>query len=77
VAIDGTQYAPATVTVRRGQPVSWTNKDPFPHTVTVPGLFDSGNMAPGATWTYVPRRAGQYDYICTLHPNMRGRLVVE
>jgi plastocyanin len=77
VAIDGTQYVPATVTVRRGQRVAWLNQDPFPHTVTVPGVFDSGSIAAGAKWTFTPRRAGSYDYICTFHPNMHGRLVVE
>ena len=77
VAIDGTAYAPAAVTVKRGTRVTWTNQDPFPHTVTAPGRFDSGSIAAGASWSYVARTPGQYDYICTLHPNMKGQLVVE
>ena len=76
MAIDGTAYAPAVVTVERGTRVTWENRDPFPHTVTVPGMFDSGSMAAGARWSYVAARAGTFDYICTLHPNMRGKLVV-
>ena len=77
VAIDGTAYAPPTVTVKRGTRVTWVNQDPFPHTVTAPGRFDSGSIAAGASWSYVARTPGQYDYICTLHPNMKGQLVVE
>ena len=77
MAIDGTAYDPPEVTVARGETVTWVNKDPFPHTVTVPGKLDSGSMAAGARWKYVARDAGTYDYICTLHPNMKGRLVVK
>jgi plastocyanin len=76
VNIDGTQYAPADVAVARGQPVKWINRDPFPHTVTAAGVFDSGNIPAGAAFTFTPRVAGTFEYICTLHPNMRGRVVV-
>ena len=77
VVIDGLKYEPETVTVRRGDTIIWTNKDPFPHTVTAPGKFDSHDIAAGASWKYVARSVGQYDYICTLHPNMKGTLRVE
>jgi plastocyanin len=76
VAIDGTRYMPVEVAVRRGEMVTWTNRDPFPHTVTAPGVFDSGTIPAGARWSFTARAAGTYDYICTLHPNMRARLVV-
>jgi Plastocyanin len=44
VVIQGLQYVPETITVRRGDVVVWTNKDPFPHTVTAPGAFDSKSI---------------------------------
>ena len=77
VTIDGTRYAPATLTVRRGTTVSFVNKDPFPHTVTAPGHFDSKQIAAGKTWKFKAKEAGRFDYICTLHPNMKGTLVVD
>ncbi len=77
VTMDGTSYAPATLTVKRGTTVSFVNKDPFPHTVTAPGQFDSKPIAAGKTWKYKAKEAGRFDYICTLHPNMKGTLVVE
>ncbi|HKW80305.1 MAG TPA: cupredoxin family copper-binding protein [Casimicrobiaceae bacterium] len=77
VVIDGLKYEPEALTVKRGDTIVWTNKDPFPHTVTAPGKFDSHDIAAGASWKYVARSAGQYDYICTLHPNMKGTLRVE
>ena len=77
VVIDGLKYEPETLTVRRGDTIIWTNKDPFPHTVTAPGKFDSHDIPAGGSWKYVARTAGDYAYICTLHPNMKGTLRVE
>jgi plastocyanin len=77
VVIDGLKYDPETLTVRRGDTIVWTNKDPFPHTVTAPGKFDSHDIAADGSWKYVARSAGEYAYLCTLHPNMKGTLRVE
>jgi len=77
IVIDGTAFAPATVTVERGDRVTWVNKDPFPHTATAKGTFDSGSIAAGASWTWVASKAGTFDYICTLHPTMKAQLVVQ
>jgi plastocyanin len=74
VVIEGTKYEPATVTVKRGETVVWVNKDPFPHTVTAKGVFDSHDIAAGKSWKHIARKAGEYAYTCTLHPNMKGTL---
>ena len=74
VVIDGLKYEPETLTVRRGDTIVWTNKDPFPHTVTAPGKFDSHDIAADGAWKYVARTAGEYAYLCTLHPNMKATL---
>ena len=77
VVIDGVKYDPETVTAKRGDTVIWVNKDPFPHTVTAKGVFDSHEIPAGKSWKYTPRRVGEYSYICTLHPNMKGKLEVK
>lgn len=77
VSIDAVAYVPQTLTVHQGDTVRWVNKDPFPHTVTAKGVFDSGSIAAGGSWRFVARKPGVYDYICTLHPNMKGTLRVE
>jgi len=77
VVMDGVSYQPATITVKRGATVSFVNKDPYPHSVTSAGNFDSRDIAPGKTWKYTAKKAGRFDYTCTLHPNMKGTLVVE
>jgi plastocyanin len=77
VVIDGTNYAPATLTVKRGDTVVWINKDPFPHTVTAKGVFDSHHIGASRSWKYTARKAGVFAYICTLHPTMKATLKVE
>jgi plastocyanin len=77
VVIEGVKFEPETLTVKRGETVVWVNKDPFPHTVTAKGAFDSHDIAAGKSWKYTARKAGEYAYVCTLHPNMKGTLKVE
>ena len=77
VVIDGLKYEPETLTAKVGDRIVWVNKDPFPHTATSAGAFDSREIAAGKSWTYTPRKAGEYGYICTLHPTMKGTLRVE
>jgi plastocyanin len=77
VTIDGLKFEPATVAVARGDTVVWLNKDPFPHTVTARGAFDSHEIAAGKAWKYTPSKAGTFEYVCTLHPNMKGTLSVK
>jgi plastocyanin len=77
VTIKLVMYAPSTLTVNRGDTIVWKNEDLVPHTVTADhGAFDSGSIAPGQSWRYVVRRAGDYAYHCTFHPNMHGTLHV-
>jgi plastocyanin len=77
VAMDGTRFIPETLTVKRGDRVVWVNKDPFPHTATAAGTFDSKDIAAGKSWTYVAGKLGEFAYVCTLHPGMKGTLLVQ
>ena len=77
VVMKATSFAPLTLTLKLGDSVVWRNDDFFPHTATAAGVFDSKSIAVGASWKYEPKGVGEYAYICTFHPNMRGRLKVE
>jgi len=78
VVIEATSYVPAALTIKRGDAVVWINKDPFPHTVTATGkAFDSHSIAAGARWKWLSTKPGRYDYVCTLHPNMKARVTVQ
>jgi nitrite reductase (NO-forming) len=77
---DAFQPNPAQVSV--GSTVTWTNEDAQPHTVnsgenaTPDGTFDSGILAPAATFDFSFTEAGEYPYFCLLHPNMVGTVSV-
>jgi len=77
VTIENMRFSPDALTVQRGDRVVWINKDLFAHTATaVSKAFDSHNIEPNASWTYVARNPGEYDYVCALHPTMKARLTV-
>ena len=82
VVIREFKFEPAAVTVRAGDTVEWKNEDVVPHTATADVVaykhgFDSGTILTGATWRYVAQMKGTYNYICMLHPNMKGKLIVQ
>ena len=77
IVMEGVQFKPATLTVRRGDRITWMNKDLFPHTATDPsGAFDSKSIASDASWSFVATRAGTFEYSCTFHPTMKATLTV-
>jgi plastocyanin len=77
VVMQAVQFAPATLKVKRGDTVVWTNRDPFPHTATAAGIFDSKPIDEGRTFRWRADRAGTIAYVCSLHPTMKGTLEVE
>ena len=78
VTIEGTQFQPATLTVRLGDSIVWVNKDPFPHTATATtGGFDSAQIPPGGSWKYRPPKKGEMAYVCSLHPTMKAVVTVK
>jgi plastocyanin len=78
VVIAGMKFVPESLTVRRGDTVRWVNEDFFPHTATASNRsFDSGNIGTNEAWAYVAKQDGTFAYVCTLHPTMKGTLIVE
>lgn len=71
-------FSPATLTITAGDTVTWTNTDAVAHTATsTTGAFDSGELAQGASYSVTFTTPGTYDYLCTPHPTMTGRIVVQ
>ena len=69
------QFSPREVDVHCGTKVTVINKSSTDHTWTG-NTWDSGNVASGASYSYVFRFAGSYSFVCTYHPNMTGKVVV-
>jgi plastocyanin len=71
-------FAPAGLTVTVGDTVTWTNMDAVAHTATsTTGAFDSGTLDQGESFSLTVTSAGTFDYLCTPHPSMTGRIIVE
>jgi plastocyanin len=76
VVIDGMQFQPAELTVKRGDRVVWLNRDVVPHTVKAGETFESPAIPPGASWAVTMTKRGRHAYACTLHPLMKATLEV-
>ena len=74
-------YDPSPIEVKAGDTVTWVNDDSSRHTVTSgngtpDGTFDSNMLRQDETFSFVFDREGEFPYYCTLHPNMKGTVVV-
>ncbi len=70
-------FWPQRLEITAGTTVAWTNKDQLAHTVTADdGSWDSGEIAPDATWRRTFDQPGTYTFHCTPHPFMTGVIVV-
>ncbi|MAH39428.1 MAG: hypothetical protein CL873_02700 [Dehalococcoidales bacterium] len=78
VVIEGFAFKPATLNISIGTTVIWHNNDSQPHTVSSPrALFDSGNFSRGATFSYIFEQKGIFEYSCTIHSYMKGKIFVD
>jgi len=76
-------YIPSLIVIEKGKQVTWVNEDSAFHSITSgfydtpTDLFDSGHLDPFESYTITFDEIGTYDYFCTLHPWMKGQVIVE
>lgn len=82
IVTQGSMYAfePATLTIKVGTEVIWTNNSNAPHTVSSDtGLFDTPNplgINPSQTYAFTFTTLGTYPYYCNIHTYMTGKIIV-
>lgn len=77
VSISGFAFGPQSVTIHVGDSITWSNDDGPSHTVTFKdGSPGAKSLAPGQTFIHVFDKAGTYDYFCSFHPYMTGKVIV-
>src|SRR5258706_2008137 len=77
VAIQNFAFVPATVNIKVGNSVTWTNMDTAPHTATdLANAFDSGSLTTGKTFNFTFNTAGTYTYHCLIHSMMKNATVI-
>jgi plastocyanin len=78
INISGFKYDPASITIKVGTTVTWTNNDTASHTVTADdGSWTSDNLANGATYSHTFDKAGTYPYHCNFHSGMKATIIVQ
>ena len=78
VSIGDNFFDPETVTISRGDRVRWTNEGSHTHrTKSIDGLWDSGFLDPGETYTRTFNNYGSFDYNDPQYPHATGTVVVE
>jgi plastocyanin len=78
VVMKGFAFEPKEVTVKVGQTVTWRNEDDAKHDAfSEESGLDTADIGKNGTTTYKPDKAGTINYICSIHPSMKGTLTVE
>jgi len=79
ISIDNFTFKPQTTTVGEGATVTWVNHDDIPHLVVIVGGKDSKSPALDTDdeYSYKFDEPGTYEYFCSLHPKMTGKIVVK
>jgi plastocyanin len=76
VEIIETAFEPPLVEIDIGDQITWINLDDEPHTVTGDGGLSSPRLDRGASYSASFDEPGRYDYVCSIHPTMRGSIIV-
>jgi len=78
VKIDNFSFMPASMTVPAGTTVTWVNRDDVPHNVvSTEKKFKSPVLDTDEQFSYKFTDPGAYEYFCSIHPKMTGKIVVQ
>jgi len=78
VKIDNFSFSPATLEIKAGSTVTWTNADDIPHTVVSNDkVFKSKVLDTDQKFSFTFDKPGTYPYFCSLHPKMTAKVVVQ
>jgi plastocyanin len=69
-------FTPQTITIKLGSTVTWTNSDSVTHN-PVGADFNANNISQGQTFKHTFNTAGTFDYHCSIHPEMTGKVIVQ
>ena len=76
ITINHFVFEPKELTVVEGTTVTWLHNDNVAHTIVSPSLFESSVLNKGDKFTFTFTKKGEYEYYCSIHPSMRGRIIV-
>ena len=78
IVVKNFMFQPMSLTVKAGSTVTWTNMDEEPHTVvSTGGVFRSNALDTKDSFSFKFDKAGTYGFVCSIHPQMVGTIVVK
>jgi len=78
VKIDNFTFTPETITISAGTQVTWTNRDDIPHNVVSEDKsIKSKALDTDEKFSFIFTKPGTYSYFCSIHPKMKGKVVVQ
>lgn len=76
IMIDKMKFGTVPSTLRVGDTIIWVNRDIFRHTATATDRTFNIDLMPAKSVSMVLKRAGTFQFVCTYHPGMKGRMIV-
>ena len=76
ITIKDFAFNPATLTVKQGIKVTWTNEDSMTHKIKS-DTFNSQDLNQGDKFEFTFNNKGSFDYSCSIHPSMTGKIIVQ
>ena len=78
VVIDNFTFSPTPMVVSAGGTVTWVNHDDIPHSIVCPALsVKSHTLDTDDSFEHKFEKVGTFEYMCGLHPHMRGQITVQ
>lgn len=76
IVIQNFSFNPSSLTVKQGTKVAWVNNDSAPHKIKS-DAFNSTDLNQGDKFEFTFNNKGTFTYICSIHPSMKGEIIVE
>lgn len=76
ITISDFAFTPSLLQVSAGETVTWVNDDGAPHSISLKNGIASDTVMPGSSYSTKLDHPGDYDYLCSIHPYMSGKIIV-
>jgi|SRR3989344_2744357 len=77
IIISNFEFSPNEIIVQEGTTVTWKHDDSVTHIIVSQGLFESENLEKNQEFSFTFNEIGEYNYYCSIHPSMKGKIIVK
>ena len=76
IIIDNFAFTPQELIINSWTTIIWKNNHNVVHTIVSQNLFESKTLKKWDEFTFTFNSPGEYNYYCSIHPSMRGRIII-